>query len=213
MADHSREDQANLNRAHWKRGQAFLSQFDGERQAQLESENEDALSNVLMVVRSHRPDSRRLMEEYVSPSRGFMLDVGSGEGRSRALMEETFPALTYEGVEIIGELAHATGAFHGSVEDMPGSSHYELAVANHVLEHSFNIESTLEALHRLLVPRGLLAHATPTVSPDYEVAHTCQLRVDEWLRLYLRKGFGVLHVHEQNIVCPEVQMVLMKLGG
>lgn len=208
-----REQLEVVNTRHYHRGVDFLKQFSSERLVELEEENDRALDSLLTEVRVFRPLSFAVQAHAKQQGRApeKMLDVGSGECRAKVSMEEMFPGLEYEGVEVIRHLARMTGAIEGRVEDIPGESQYQLVVANHVLEHSFDIVKTLGAIWRLLPPGGLLAHATPTSYPDTEVAHVTQLRVAEWVQLYLSNGFGVLHVHEQNIVCPEVQMVLLRL--
>jgi 2-polyprenyl-3-methyl-5-hydroxy-6-metoxy-1,4-benzoquinol methylase len=103
----------------------------------------------------------KLIAQY--QPQGRALDVGCGTGDFLAYLHARGYAA--KGVEVspaARNIAAAKGvAVHASLDDLPRTSAFEVITLWHVLEHVADPRLTLDQLHDLLMPGGLLVVAVP----------------------------------------------------
>jgi 2-polyprenyl-3-methyl-5-hydroxy-6-metoxy-1,4-benzoquinol methylase len=106
--------------------------------------------------------------ERVKPSKGRLLDIGSGKGHLlRSAAERGWKA---EGYEVDAATAETTGkklgltVHAGSFPSLPlESGTYDAVTVHHVLEHLKDPDPYLRKIHSLLKPDGVLFIALPNI--------------------------------------------------
>ena len=106
-----------------------------------------------------------------------ILDVGCGPGLYYSKLHENQPNMTYHGLDLLPGmlLNHPASNDHlmlGDVHHLPlASESYDVLMANHMLYHVHDVESSLEEMKRVLKPDGVLMVATNSVQtmPELQV--------------------------------------------
>jgi len=130
----------------------------------------------------------RCLREYGS---GAILDVGSGEGPYRALMERVGDS--YESLDVERKFDDQT--FEGDVQSMPAvrSEHYNTVVCSEVLEHVPRPGDAISEIRRVLKPGGILILTVPFLARLHDEPHDFYRYTRHGLTYLLEEsGFSIL---------------------
>lgn len=130
---------------------------------------------------------------------GRILEVGCQRGAFLSALKARGPGLDLYGfdldpqyVRLIEPICGAGHYYSGELDDVPGS--FDACVLIHTLEHIPYPGRTLQTLHRLLVPGGLLVIVVPDVLASpldfYVIDHTCHFVAPVLERTLSRAGFA-----------------------
>jgi len=123
-----------------------------------------------------------LVRRYAPPGGGKLLELGCGLGHLLGLLQDDFDCV---GVDIadysIEQLKHNAPGVQGivmSADDLSrfGDEEFCAVVALHLVEHLPDPESTLQQIHRILQPQGLMLLATP--NPGYSLRRFKDAKTD-----------------------------------
>ena len=158
----------------------------------------------------------RLRQHVAIPERGYLLDVGCGNGTLLRSFGRSYPQWVLAGAE-------QNDRFREEVERIPGIENFysgpldgvdhmfNLITLLHVLEHVPKPVRLLKQLHRKLAPNGLMLAQVPNLlenAIDLVVADHCSHFVPETLvALAERTGFEAVAM-ATNWVPKEISLVL-----
>lgn len=143
-----------------------------------------------------------------------ILDLGCGEATAYLYLS----GYDYYGLECVEEaleIAKEKVKFPeylklGMIEEIPFEDEFfDVVWARHVLEHSSDMEATLNEILRVLKPDGLLIYALPQGKHD-ELAHLYQTDRTGWFKLLSGK-FGMLRDGEHPFNLKEYYGVCKKM--
>lgn len=142
-----------------------------------------------------------------------ILDLGCGEAKSyEYLSEHDYYGLdcTKEALEIAKKKVLLPENLKlGMIEEIPFKDEFfDVVWARHILEHSSDIEKTLNEIIRVLKPEGLLIYTVPQGIHD-EPAHLFQTDRAGWFKL-LSSKFGMLKDGEHSFNLNEYYGVCKK---
>lgn len=148
------------------------------------------------------------------PQGGHCLEIGSAWGRQFDVLSTRFDKLS--GIDIHQPSIDKGRALghdiqYSALEHTPFPDNtFDVVVSRHVMEHTFDAQKALNEIKRILKPGGFAAAITPHYFPDYEIAHTTQLGIVEWLKEYSRAGFIIISGELHPFNAPECQIVVQK---
>lgn len=134
-----------------------------------------------------------LIEFIPQDKRGKCLELGcGGRGHFGLLLKAGFAPLN--GIELLPELVGDDGAvFCMAMEDLAQfqAGIFKTVVSFQVLEHTRNVDKTLQGIHHVLRPGGYTAHVVPseTHRESVEPAHLTNLGMATWTGLFEENGF------------------------
>lgn len=157
--------------------------------------------------------TRRLILSYV-PDGKRVLDMGVGAGGSYEPLSEKFDEIW--GIDVVSdffaELPQYWYLKRCAIEDLkrfhPDS--FDCIFSAHVMEHTYNLHKTLDGIYHILKPGGYVAAITPHYFPDPEIAHICQLGIEEWKMEYRMHGFEIVQAYINEANCEECHIVARK---
>jgi len=139
--------------------------------------------------------SYETLKDFLPKEKGKVLDLGCGEANAyQVLAGHEYYGLDCceEALEVAKKKVDDPDCLRfGMIEEIPFENDcFDMVWARHVLEHSCDIEKTLDEIIRVLKPDGLLIYAVPQGIHD-EPAHRFQTDRQGWFDL-LSKKFGML---------------------
>lgn len=170
-------------------------------------------------------DTQHLKDDEISYSTlaGFLpdrkckiLDLGCGKAEAYKYLSEH----DYYGVECVEEaleiackkVSHPENLKLGMIEEIPFEDNFfDVIWARHVLEHSSDIEKTLQEIIRVLKPEGFLIYALPQ-GVHNEPAHIYQTDRGGWFKVLSAK-FGMLKDGEHSFNLNEYYGVCQNKKG
>lgn len=156
------------------------------------------------------------LKEFLPKEKCRVLDLGCGE----AIAFDYLSDHDYYGIDCCDEALEIAktkvkspeNLILGMIEELPfEDSFFDVVWARHILEHSSDIEKTLDEIVRVLKPTGLLIYALPQGRHD-EPAHLFQTDRVGWFKLLSGK-FGMLHDGEHAFNLNEYYGVCQNLKG
>lgn len=157
--------------------------------------------------------SYRTLCDFLPQKKCKILDLGCGEARAYLYLSHH----DYFGLDCCEEalkiaddkVADGENLKLGMIEEIPfKAKSFDVVFARHILEHSSDINKTLDEILRVLKPRGLLIYAVPQGVHD-EPAHMHQTDRQGWFKLLSAK-FGMLKDGEHPFNLREYYGVCQK---
>ncbi len=145
------------------------------------------------------------------PASGRCLELGAAYGGAFEILKKKFKEVA--GVEIY-EPAVKTAQENGlniilsNLEDLPFEGRcFDAVVSRHVMEHTYEVDTALKEIKRVLKNGGYAAAITPHYFPDPETAHITKFIQEEWEEVYRRNGFSIVHSSVEFFNCEECHIV------
>jgi ubiquinone/menaquinone biosynthesis C-methylase UbiE len=87
---------------------------------------------------------------------------------------------------------------HGIMEKLPfANKAFDIVISNHVLEHSTNIDKTIQEINRVTKPNGWSMHTLPLDIDGSKLAvggfHNVHLSSNEFIKLFTDNGFNLIN--------------------
>lgn len=193
----------NLNRDHHAR------MADGSKHARADPAHSERIARLDAQSRANVCNAMLGAAGRLSIQRGGeLLELGAGFAGDRETLVQAFAA-QYTGIEVVPEVAAASGVLNLAIETMPGdwTGRFRWIYSRHVMEHVASAADACRELARVLAPEGVLGAVTPHYFPDPEPAHICQLRIDEWMAAYRGAGLVPVYSTQPKYTCPEAHIV------
>ncbi len=166
---------------------------------------------------AHKVDDKvsyETLRAFLPDRKCKILDLGCGEARGYEYLSEH----DYYGLECVEEALEIAkkkvespdNLKLGMIEEIPFENElFDVVWARHVLEHSSDMEKTLNEIIRVLKPDGLLIYAVPQGKHD-EPAHLFQTDRAGWFKLLadkfsmLKDGEHPFNLREYYGVCKKI---------
>lgn len=151
------------------------------------------------------------------PQGGHCLEIGSAWGRQFDILSTRFEKLSgidvhqpsiNRGKELGRDIQYSTLEHTPFPDDT-----FDVVVSRHVLEHTYDVQGAINEIKRILKPGGFAGAITPHFFPDYELAHTTQLGMMEWVKEYSKAGFKVVSAEIHFFIVEECHIVVQKSEG
>jgi 2-polyprenyl-3-methyl-5-hydroxy-6-metoxy-1,4-benzoquinol methylase len=198
-------DMISRNEDHHIRMKADGSTFSPERTQDIIAKD----NATRRLILSHVPTG-------VSPSDSVLaLDMGVGAGGSFEPLREKFDYI--DGIDVVTTFFPQLPQY-ASLQQCPieklqqgfTDNTIDCVFSAHVMEHTYNLHKTLDGIWHVLKPGGYVAAITPHYFPDPEIAHICQLGLEQWRMEYEMHDFEIVAAYINQANCEECHIVARK---
>jgi SAM-dependent methyltransferase len=146
----------------------------------------------------------------------LVLELGSSAGGQWPLLRRLLRTGRIRGVDLYEPNVRAArqrglSIRLGFAECLPyEDSTFDLVCSRHVMEHVGDVERAISEVHRVLVPGGWSAHATPDLGEDGEPSHLNRHGVEWWAKAWAEGGFEVIGARRCDFHGGEAHIVARK---